>query len=83
EVKAQYVVIGDENEIRYAHPITERIGQKMVGEDNDRALVDGQSYISEATGTLGRAIRGKAPVIDENGTIIGVVSVGFLQDTVF
>ncbi|OZS78338.1 histidine kinase [Tetzosporium hominis] len=83
EVKAQYVVIGDENEIRYAHPITERIGQKMVGEDNDKALLEGQSYISEATGTLGRAIRGKAPVIDDNGTIIGVVSVGFLQDTVF
>lgn len=83
EVEAQYVVIGDENSIRYAHPVPERIGERMVGDDNERALQGGESYISQATGTLGQAIRGKAPVIDEDGNIIGVVSVGYLLDTIF
>ncbi len=79
ETNSEYVVIGDENGIRYAHPVKERIGQAMVGDDNEDALVRGLSYISEATGTLGPAIRGKAPVIGHDGKIIGVVSVGYLK----
>lgn len=77
---AEYVVIGNKDGIRYAHPVKERIGQKMVGDDNEQALKYGHSYISEATGTLGTAVRGKAAVFDDNGEIIGVISVGFLKD---
>lgn len=80
---AEYVVIGDENEIRYAHPVKERIGKKMVGDDNDKALIEGEVYVSIAEGTLGKALRGKAPVKDENGKVIGVVSVGFLFTDIF
>lgn len=79
---AEYVVIGNKDGIRYAHPVVERIGQKMVGDDNEQALQFGKSYISEATGTLGTALRGKAPVMDENGEIIGIISVGFLKDNI-
>ncbi|MCG7334974.1 sensor histidine kinase [Sporosarcina sp. ACRSM] len=75
---AEYVVIGNDEGIRYAHPLLERIGKKMVGDDNERALILGESYISEATGSLGPALRGKAPVFNEQEQIIGVVSVGFL-----
>lgn len=81
--EAEYVVIGDENEIRFAHPVVERIGEKMVGDDNDKALKEGLSYTSVAEGSLGRALRGKAPVRDENGQIIGVVSVGYLYEEIF
>ncbi|WP_203247530.1 ATP-binding protein [Sporosarcina beigongshangi] len=77
---AEYIVIGNTEGIRYAHPVVERIGKKMVGDDNERALVLGESYISEATGTLGAALRGKAPVFDNNGDIIGIISVGFLKE---
>lgn len=77
---AEYVVIGNKDGIRYAHPVKERIGQKMVGDDNEQALIYGHSYISEATGTLGTALRGKAAVFDENGEIIGIISVGFLKE---
>ncbi|MEB2298289.1 sensor histidine kinase [Lysinibacillus xylanilyticus] len=76
--EAAYVVIGDKNGIRYSHPITERIGKPMVGDDNDRALLDGESYISIANGSMGESIRGKAPVLDTDGTILGVVSIGYL-----
>lgn len=76
---AAYVVIGNKEEIRYAHPNTEKIGNKMVGDDNDKALIEGLSYITYATGTLGEAVRGKSPVKNQQGEIVGVVSVGFLQ----
>lgn len=76
---AEYVVIGDEHSIRYAHPVPSRIGKKMVGDDNAKALIDGESYISIAEGTLGEAVRGKSPIIDEDGNIVGIVSVGFLR----
>nr|WP_316047408.1 PAS domain-containing protein [Planococcus glaciei] len=79
---AEYVVIGNTEGIRYTHPVEERIGKKMVGDDNERALVSGLSYVSEATGSLGPALRGKAPIVDEDGTIVGIISVGFLKTNI-
>lgn len=76
---AEYVVIGNTEGIRYTHPLEDRIGQKMVGDDNERAILKGESYISEAVGSLGLALRGKAPIVDEQNNIIGVISVGFLK----
>ncbi|CEG22866.1 Sensor histidine kinase DcuS [Planococcus massiliensis] len=74
---AEFIVVGNREEIRYSHPAPEKIGQKMVGEDNEQALVFGNSYVSEATGSLGSSLRAKVPIYEE-GDIIGVVSVGFL-----
>ncbi|PSJ47286.1 histidine kinase [Zobellella endophytica] len=82
ETGARYVVVGNRFGIRYAHPLPERLGLPMVGGDNDRALLGGEAYISEAEGSLGEAIRGKAPVFDANGDIIGIVSVGFMLEKV-
>nr|WP_106783947.1 sensor histidine kinase [Lysinibacillus timonensis] len=82
DTDSEYVVIGDENGIRYAHPVEDRIGEEMVGGDNEGALEHGLSYISESTGTLGPAIRGKVPVIGYDGEIIGVVSVGYLKTNI-
>ncbi len=80
--EAQFIVVGDKNGRRYSHPVPERIGQFMVGGDNSMALEDGKSYVSKATGTLGPSIRGKVPVLDEAGEIIGIVSVGYLVQNV-
>ncbi|MEK0291685.1 sensor histidine kinase [Caldifermentibacillus hisashii] len=82
QTEAEYVVIGNNEGIRYAHPILNRIGKKMVGDDNERALKYGESYISEATGSLGPAIRGKSAIKNSKGEIIGVVSVGFLLEDI-
>jgi len=79
---ARYVVVGNTESIRYSHPLPERLGKPMVGGDNDRALLRGEAYVSEATGSLGQAMRGKAPVFDADGNIIGIVSVGFMLDRV-
>lgn len=78
---AEYIVVGNRNGIRFAHPLPERIGEVMVGGDNAPVLA-GRSIISEAVGSLGPSLRGKAPIRDEAGEVIGVVSVGFMQEDI-
>jgi len=77
QVGAEFIVIGNRQEIRYSHPDPNRLGKKMVGGDNQRVF-KGESVISESIGTLGPSLRGKAPIFSE-GKVIGVVSVGYLQ----
>ncbi len=82
EVGAEFIVIGNKRGIRFSHPVPERIGQEMVGGDNTPALERGEAYVSSAVGTLGPSIRGKVPILSDSGEIIGVVSVGYLQEGV-
>lgn len=81
QTDAEFIVVGNREGIRYSHPIPSRIGQPMVGGDNG-PVFEGQSIISEATGTLGLSLRGKTPIYGERGDIIGVVSVGFLIEDI-
>lgn len=81
-VDAEFIVIGDINSIRYAHPDEAKIGKKMVGGDNDRALIHGEYYTSKAHGSLGPSLRGKAPIFDDDGKIIGIISVGFMVEDI-
>lgn len=77
---AQFIVVGDRNSIRVAHPVVANIGKPMEGEDNARAFL-GETYVSESVGSLGASLRGKTPIRDKRGDIVGVVSVGFfIQD---
>ena len=79
---ASFVVVGNRDSIRFSHPLPDRIGQRMVGEDNDPALLKGEEYVSSATGSLGPSIRGKVPVRNAHQDIIGLISVGFLATEV-
>lgn len=79
---AEFIVVGNMNTIRYSHPNPSQIGRRMVGDDNDKVL-NGQESITQAVGTLGLSVRGKAPIFDVNGRQIGVVSVGFLVEDIW
>ncbi|MFC7394557.1 ATP-binding protein [Scopulibacillus cellulosilyticus] len=79
---AEFIVVGNKQSIRYSHPNPKRIGHKMVGGDNYRALVLGKSYISKAKGSLGTSLRGKSAIFNHNGQIVGIVSVGFLFEDI-
>ncbi len=79
---ARFIVIGDLDGIRFSHPIPERIGKKRVGGDNQRAIEKGESYVSKAVGSLGPSMRGKSPIFDDSGKVIGVTSVGYMLDSV-
>lgn len=82
ETGAEFIVVGNMDSIRYSHPNPDNIGKRMVGEDNDGALLHGDSYVSTAEGSLGLSIRGKTPIYAEDGKIIGLVSVGFLNEDI-
>jgi len=79
---AAYIVIGDVNNKRFSHPVEERVGKTFVGGDTGPVIHEGKSYVSEATGTLGRSIRGFVPILTDNGDIIGFVSVGYLKTSI-
>ncbi|WP_419787007.1 ATP-binding protein [Pseudodesulfovibrio sp.] len=79
---AAYIVIGDVNNKRFSHPVEERVGKTFVGGDTGPVIHEGKSYVSEATGTLGRSIRAFVPILTDNGNIIGFVSVGYLKTSI-
>lgn len=75
----EYIIVADKEGIRYSHPKPEMIGQKFVGGDEGRVIRNEETYISEATGTLGKSLRAFAPIYDlENKNEIGFVCVGTL-----
>ena len=81
KTQARFVVIGNINGIRLAHPNPYKIGQSMAddeGDDSAEALVRGKGYISKALGSLGWSMRGKAPIYSVDGhKVVGVISVGY------
>ncbi|MBR2047586.1 MAG: sensor histidine kinase [Oscillospiraceae bacterium] len=66
------ITIADENSIRVYHINKARIGEKFVGGDEGRALA-GESYFSDATGTMGFQHRFFCPVTNGQGQVIGFV----------
>ncbi|MFD2044841.1 ATP-binding protein [Ornithinibacillus salinisoli] len=81
-IGAEFIVLGNKDSIRYAHPDVNKIGKKMVGGDNDRALLHGEYYTSKAVGSLGPSLRGKAPIFNDKGEVVGIVSVGFMVEDI-
>ena len=66
------ITIADENAIRVYHVNKDRIGDHFVGGDEGRAL-QGESYFSDATGTMGYQHRYFCPVFGQDGSVIGFV----------
>lgn len=75
---ASFVVVTDKGGIRYSHPNPERIGER-VSTDPSTAL-GGQEFVGVERGTLGVSVRAKVPVADRAGQVIGIVSLGFLEE---
>lgn len=78
---ANYIVIGDEHAYRLYHTSNNKLHSPMVGGDNQEVL-SGNSSITISEGSLGLALRGKAPIMDQ-GKIIGIVSVGYMIDDIY
>ena len=72
------ITIADENSIRIYHINKARVGHHFVGGDEDRVL-QGESYFSDAIGTMGYQHRFFYPVTDDQGEIIGFVMASTTQ----
>ncbi|MFE9771615.1 ATP-binding protein [Streptomyces sp. NPDC005931] len=77
---AEYVVVMDRRGVRWSHPDPRRIGGH-VSTDPGRALA-GHDVMEIDDGTLGRSARGKVPLRDDDGSVVGAVSVGIAYDSV-
>ncbi|MCF6522768.1 sensor histidine kinase [Streptomyces sp. JJ36] len=77
---ASYVVVLDTRGIRWSHPEPARIGRHVS--TDPRAALAGHEVRNIDVGTLGRSARGKVPLRDDRGEIVGAVSVGIAYDSV-
>ncbi|MGL5239535.1 MAG: ATP-binding protein [Kluyvera ascorbata] len=75
---ASFIVIGDNKGLHLFHSVfADRIGKTLVGGDNEEVL-QGKSTTTIRQGGLGISLRSKAPIFDDHGKVIGIVSVGYL-----
>ncbi|MEN0613242.1 sensor histidine kinase [Klebsiella indica] len=75
---ASFIVIGDKHGLHLFHSVhPEWVGTRLVGGDN-RAVLEGKSITTIRKGGLGVSLRSKAPVFNDAGQVIGIVSVGYL-----
>lgn len=75
-----YVVVTDEEGIRFSHPDESRIGEKVSTDPS--APLSGEIFVGTQTGTLGTSWRVKVPVYADGNAdseIIGSASVGVLE----
>ncbi|OSZ61207.1 histidine kinase [Streptomyces pharetrae CZA14] len=78
--RAEYIVVMDTRGVRWSHTEPEEIG-RHVSTDPSEALA-GREVMEIDEGTLGRSARGKVPLRDGEGAIVGAVSVGIAYDSV-
>lgn len=75
---ASFIVIGDSKGLHLFHSVYEDVvGKTLVGGDNEEVL-RGKSTITIRKGGLGISLRSKAPIFDDHGRVVGIVSVGYL-----
>ncbi|MGE7666386.1 ATP-binding protein [Ureibacillus composti] len=78
---ADYVTIANRQSIRYSHPDPENIG-KPTATSNKPVFEQGKPIIYIGNGISGPAIKAKVPIFNKRGEIIGVSSVGFLNNNI-
>ncbi len=72
---AVFVVVTDRRGIRLSHPNPARIGHEVSTDPS--GPLSGHEVVNITTGTLGPTARGKVPLRDHSGAIVGEVSAGF------
>jgi GAF domain-containing protein/anti-sigma regulatory factor (Ser/Thr protein kinase) len=76
EAGVDFIVVMNDQGIRYTHPFPSKIGQRFVGTIGPS--LHGQVYTESAHGPLGHEIQAIVPVTAPDGSIPGLVSAGVL-----
>jgi sensor histidine kinase regulating citrate/malate metabolism len=74
-----FITIMAPNRTRFTHTDPNQIGGKYIG--TIEPALRGETFTEVYTGTLGPSIRAVAPVRDNTGRIVGLVSAGILQQS--
>lgn len=78
---AAFIVVADRKGIRYSHPNPQLIGTSLLGDpaEDPQSVLAGNTFTGVETGSLGRSMRAKVPIVAPDGTVVGLVSVGVLE----
>ncbi|MFJ4694151.1 ATP-binding protein [Streptomyces sp. NPDC088766] len=77
---AEYVVVMDLRGVRWSHTEPQEVGGHVSTDPSE--VLAGREVMEIDNGTLGRSARGKVPLRDSTGRIVGAVSVGIEYDSV-
>ncbi|MFE0459326.1 SpoIIE family protein phosphatase [Kitasatospora sp. NPDC058965] len=69
-----FIVVMNDQGIRYTHPMPDRIGQRFVGTIGPSLA--GQTYTESVHGPLGHEVQATVPVTAPDGSVAGLVSAG-------
>jgi two-component system CitB family sensor kinase len=75
-----FVVVMAPDRTRYSHPNPARIGQPFIGEI--APALAGRPFITTNVGTLGESVRAVVPIFDDDGRVVGLVSVGITTEAI-
>lgn len=83
-IDADYVLINYEDGPNFYYPATNNIKSDFYNKENYTAIIFGGYYVVETEYQGEKIVWGKAPILspENNGEIIGVVSVGFLKENI-
>lgn len=79
--QADYIVVLDNQHLRYSHPVHSQLGTLSKSNDESAAFAE-HEYISKAVGELGVSVRAFVPILDKENKQIGVVLVGNILPTI-
>lgn len=77
---SDYIVVMNQERIRYSHPVYSRLGTISQGKDETAAFAE-HEYLSKAKGELGISVRAFVPILDKENEQVGVVLVGNILPT--
>ncbi|MDQ0220262.1 sensor histidine kinase [Peribacillus cavernae] len=77
---ADYIVVMNQERIRYSHPMYSKLGTVSHGKDESAAFAE-HEYLSKAKGDLGISVRAFVPILNNDNQQVGVALVGSILPT--
>ncbi|GAB3241807.1 sensor histidine kinase [Kineosporia babensis] len=78
--EVDFITVMSPDGTRYTHTNPALIGKKFLG--HTEPAIAGQAFSETYTGTLGPSVRAVAPIEDDRGQVVALVSVGITIDNV-
>ncbi|RFU63650.1 sensor histidine kinase [Peribacillus saganii] len=78
---ADYIVVLNQDRIRYSHPVYSKLGTVSHSKDESAAFAE-HVYLSKAKGEMGVSVRAFVPILNEKKEQVGVVIVGNILPTI-